>query len=588
LFFKTSVIASMLLLFKGFSDLSNGVARIESYMGNPAFFAGYLLFSITSALIVIKESKDKFWQYFSGAVALLSIVSIFLTETRGTLLGLFVGLIVTMFFLIFTKEKLTWKGFNLKKIFSGLLVFGIIFSAVFVFTRHANFWDNIPGVSRIADISLEDDTTRSRLLVWQMSIDSVNPKNENIKKTLLGWGLENSFFALDKYYDPLVWVYDSGYIDRSHNKFFDVLVMMGVVGLFSYLAIWFFFFRNIFRERSVASGVILFFGTSFLVHLMFLFDQMPTSVALYSMFAFALFYFNQNKASDNNLSIRSSNIVYGFLVTIIALNVFVFFSGTVPAYAQSRQYLRLTTKSSISEVNEKISDTFSPFTSAQMYVKDQVMFLLRNILSDKEKFSANQEDVNEIFDKTILGAEEYMQRRPKDYRFLSAVSNLYYQKALTLNDGESLKIAEKYLRGVLEYVPNRPTLIRGLVVNLTNQDRYEEASLIIEDFLENNYDIPEFYYDYGYIKFLNKDFESALIDFEKAFDMKPVLFKDEGLALNVRIYGTLLENFYKKRDKEKFIQISERLKGNEYHASESLDYLIGEIEKGIWPNIDFK
>ncbi len=585
-FFKTSVIASVFLLLKGFSDLSNGVVRIESYMGNPAFFAGYLLFSISSALIVIKESKDRLWWYFSGAVAFLSVIGIFLTGTRGTLLGLFVGAVAIMLFLIFAKEELNWGRFNIKKIFIYILVAGVVFSGIFFVTRKADFWQSVPGLSRIAEINPEDDTTKSRLLVWEMSIDSINPKNENMKKFLIGWGPENSFYALDKYYNPIVHKYDSGYIDRSHNKFFDVLVMTGILGLIAWLSVWFFFFRNIFRDRNVISGIMLFFGVSFLVHLMFLFDQMPTSVALYSIFAFSTFYFLKE---DESVSSRKNiNIIKIFLIVIVIFNTFLFFRGTLISYIQSKKYLNLIKSQDIVLIKDNIENIFNPFSPAQLDIGEEFMNFLQKTYRNNKIMSSNKEDVESMFATAVSMAESYAEKRPQDYRYLSSLSNLYFQRGVTLGDMDSFIIAEKYLRDVMKYVPERPGLKRGLAVNLTTQGRYDEAFKILDDIIEKNDYIPETYYDYGYLHFLKKEFEPALLNFEKSFEMDPEVFKKEGLSLNTKVYGVLLEYFYQKKDKEKFILISKRLKDNDYHASESLDYLIGEIEKGIWPSIDFK
>lgn len=584
--FKTTIASSIILIFQGLQDIFSGVDRIDASLGNPSWLAGYLLFSITSALIVFNQSKDNIWKGLAIFVVTLSLIEIFFTETRGTILGVLFGGLSVMVFYVFQKNEIRWKNFNVKKIFTRLLVLGAIFSVIFIVTINSNFWQKIPGISRVADISLEDATTKSRLLVWDMSLKAVNPKDQP-KEFLIGWGPENSFFGLDKYYNSYMYRYDGGYVDRSHNKFLDVLVMGGILGLLAYLAIWFFFFRNILREKTFESVTVLFFAVSFLVHIIFLFDQIPTSICLYTLLAFSLSWKGFEKADDKKHDV---NFVFtSFIILLVLLNAFMFFRGTLIGYVQASKYMTIIRSKDVSFIKDNISKAFYPFSMSQNEIGEELMRNVQVMYGNRKSLTpAQKEDLEKLFEITINRAEEYMTIRPKDYRFLSAVSNLYYQRAITLNDIESIKIGEKYLRDVIAYVPNRYTLQRALAVNMINQDRYEEAEDILNNLLDRHDDIPALYYDYGYLKFLGKDFNKAFDFIEKSLDMDNELFRKEGYAENTMIYGVLLEDAYKKRDKEKFIIIAERLKLNEYHASDSLDILIDQIEKGIWPPVDFK
>jgi hypothetical protein len=175
-----------------------------------------------------------------------------------------------------------------------LLLF--VSGGAFVATRQSSLWQKIPGLNRLAVISLKDNTTVSRILTAKVALRSVDPREKNIDKLLLGWGPENFLIAWNKYYDPDIFQYDSASLDRAHNKVLDVLVMNGIFGMISYLAIWFFAFKRLLAKGGQIKyqSALLFFGVSYFVQNLFVFDSIVTYTPFFAFLSFLIFY--QSKA----------------------------------------------------------------------------------------------------------------------------------------------------------------------------------------------------------------------------------------------------------------------------------------------------
>lgn len=301
IFLKISIVVSVIIsCYAIFQYLDSGM-RVDSFFGNPAFLSTYLIFSIFSSFVVMffsKKNKEKFWFFFSMASVPLFLSGIFLTNTRGALIGLSCGFLGLLFYFIFNRFNiLIFNKIKLHKFAIMLLILITIFTSIFLLTRHNNFWQKIPGLDRLSLTSLGDGTVKSRLIVTQISLDSINPKNEGLEKFIFGWGWENYQIAWQKYYQPELYFYDKGSFDRAHNKIFDILVMNGFLGLIFYLSMWFFVFRDILRKKnkSIIFGIFFFFAISYFIQNLFLFDHYGSWIPFMFFISFLIYQSNLNK-----------------------------------------------------------------------------------------------------------------------------------------------------------------------------------------------------------------------------------------------------------------------------------------------------
>ena len=603
-FFKLSLFTSIIILFREFWQFLGGASRPGSFLDNPAFLAGYLLFSIFCSIIVWNESinfplirgikgvvsknpllyrrgqgevsSNKFFKYFSICTFILSILGIFITQTRGTILGLVVGFIGVLLYFIFKKQGISLpKGegdslfFNLRKISIIILVCLVVFAGIFFATRKNEVWQKVPGFSRVAVMGEGDSTTSTRLFLAKLSMQAINPVQNGWKKFLIGWGPENFSLAYGKYFNPEQFNYELSWFDRAHNKFLDVLVMNGLFGILAYSAIFFFFFRFLFKrvvsqnpflrrgQGEVARLALLFFGISMLVHLFFIFDQPTTYIALFIMIAFTILFAENNlEKEQENKNIKQIYQISKLKINIFASGLailgificFVFFRNDLIGYIQMRNYYSLIKESDSSVILKKIDSVFIPFTSAQMNIrKDFLSFVVKD-------YDIKNKDSVALFSKGILKAEEYIEKNQFDLRFLINLAVAYSSNGTELKDFNSLNKGEIYLKKAISIIGEKPDFNYDLAINLISQKKFGEA--------------------FPY--------------FEKVFSNKDSLFLKDQKGVN-DIYPLFIAYFYQTKDKENFIKTANRLKENNYSDSIVLQNIINFIEKTkTWPHISFQ
>ena len=586
-FFRLGLLATVLMLGKAFTEYAGGLTRPNSFIGNPAFLAGYFLYSVTSAFIVWKEDINKWWKYFAMVLLPFSFVGILLTQTRSAILGVLAGFAVCLVYLFLKGKNLKIKNISLQKISGILIALGLTFVLIFILTKNAPLWQKVPGLSRVADISIKDSTTSSRMLVWGMGFESVNPRH-SLKEFLIGWGPENATYSLAKYYNPEIYKYDKGAFDKTHNRFIDVFVMSGIFALLSYILIWFFVFKKLFKndkEFSWENTALIFFFASFFVHLLFVFDQIPTSITLFIFFSYALFIFNKNKKEENFNVSKILNIL--FVVSFLVLS-FVFFRNISASYFQMRSFSKILGKNDLVFMRDNVSKILDKKTFAQGEVVKLFMKLTNEGLSEVKTGSKEESLMNQLFMLGIDKGEEYLLNNKKDFKFLGQISDMYLVKNSKTGKKEDLERAEYFLREALKIAPKRQDYNNYLATNLAYQKRFNEAKEQIDKTIALDVDAVEPYYYKGIVLALeNKASSLELLDlFEKAFSTKPEFFF-ENTKVNTQIYISLLSDFYTNKDKENFMRVIGRLRIANYSGIDVLNQIAELIEKGQWPIIKF-
>jgi len=556
-FFKLSLFVSLILLIKEFSQFFGGAVRPDSFIGNPTFLAGYLLFSIFCSIIIFSEAKDKFFRYFSVLIFILSILGIFISGTRSTLVGLAFGFIVVLIYSLIKGKSISFWNFNLRKASIIILCFVFVFGVIFMATRSSGVWQKVPGLSRVAVISEENKTTQTRLLMAELSLESMNPKVEGLKKFLIGWGPENFSLAYAKYFNPKQFAYEVGWFDRSHNKLLDALVMTGILGLLAYLSIWFFFFKSIFKRKdfSLLNIGLLLFGVSLLVHLLFVFDQITTSIPFFVVLAFFICLSQEPflRMEKNNNKIKETEIIekvyFGVFLSILVLFLtFVYFKNDLPSFIQIKEYASLREKSEVNNLLNKIDEVFEPFTVAQMKIRyDFLSFLSQN-------YDSKNESIVKLSNIAFERAEEYSQKMPLDLQFSNLLGFSYLNQGKETKDLEYLKKGEEIFKRILVLAPNKLDFNYGLALSWLYEKRYEDS----------------------------------FSKFEQIFNSNPQYFSQKVKGPE-GIYTLFIKHFYDVKDKANFIKTANRLKENNYVSSKDLDNIIDFINKtGVWPSINFK
>lgn len=284
---RASVGASMLVSLYGIGQKLGiewfyhaGIDRIDSTIGNAAFVAGYLIFAIFFAcMLLVKDSHPVFRAFAACSIALNAVV-IYFTGTRGAAVGLAAAcavLLVAYFFrpvraTLIKKEHLKW----------GSIAFALALLAVVMLEGRGVY----QSFQRFSSISLTDATVQTRLL-------SVSTGWEGfLARPVLGWGPENYNLVFDKYYNPKLYPTEN-WFDHAHNIFFDIATTMGSAGLIAYAALLgYLLFRIIAFARAAPEN---YWGgmlgcalvVAYVTQNVFVFDSLATYLPFFIFLAYA-------------------------------------------------------------------------------------------------------------------------------------------------------------------------------------------------------------------------------------------------------------------------------------------------------------
>ncbi len=233
-FLKVSVGVSVLVTLYGLLQLAGvltvtqGGVRLTATLGNATYLAVYLLVHIFLAVLLLVKRRGTLWpRYLYGGAVVLQLVVLYYTATRGAILGLIGGTLLTLLILaIFQKENSHARKLALLS-FVGI----IVLLGGFLLFKNTSGVKSSPVLSRFASISLADTTTDSRLTIWRMAIRGFK------ERPILGWGPENFIVVFNKYYESRLWPQEP-WFDRSHNIFLDWLISAGILGLIAYMSLF--------------------------------------------------------------------------------------------------------------------------------------------------------------------------------------------------------------------------------------------------------------------------------------------------------------------------------------------------------------
>ncbi len=282
--FFTQIISSLVLFLIASGkifDLGINV-RIDGTLGNPIYLAIILLFSLFFAFYLLFENYSKNIKYFLGASILINAVGVFMTGTRGAMLGIFVALVlVFILFLI--------KFWKIAKVRNSILIFFVILilapTLLFVF-KDTNFVKSNGTLNRLTQINIVEGTGYARFINWGIALESVK------ERPIFGWGHGGYMYAFDKHYDPRMFEQEP-FFDRAHNIVLDTLIHGGILALLAYFSLLGFAVYYLFKNRELKiEQKFIFLGllVSYFVQNLFVFDNITSYILFVYVLAFSIYY----------------------------------------------------------------------------------------------------------------------------------------------------------------------------------------------------------------------------------------------------------------------------------------------------------
>jgi O-antigen ligase/tetratricopeptide (TPR) repeat protein len=266
------------------SDMVGG--RPGATFGNPTFLAGYLLFTVFVAgyyLLRNQESRGKGETLFLWATVIGNILGIFITATRGDILGLFGGIFALVVLFAIRPPVTAMRLFVNRRLYALVAIILVILAGGVWITRGSSIWNGVPGIDRLKDITLSgaNSDIGPRIMAlsagWQGFLD----------RPLTGWGFENFNVVFNAHYDPRVleYGYAESNFDKPHNIAVEMLTAGGILLFLAYLALFAAFIYEAWKSKdTLLSSLMIAALVAYGIRSLVIFDTLGPAMMLYLAF----------------------------------------------------------------------------------------------------------------------------------------------------------------------------------------------------------------------------------------------------------------------------------------------------------------
>ncbi|MBI5079268.1 O-antigen ligase family protein [Candidatus Wolfebacteria bacterium] len=523
--------------------------RIGSTFSNSAFMAGYLLFNFFIGIYLFTSRKTRVnADWFLPAGILLISIAIFLSQTLGVMTGLFAGILFLLIY--FAVNPVRNSGFNFRKASAVLLILLVLFAGLLTATKNSSFWQKVPGLKRVANFSLQEESVNGRLITWRLSWNAFK------EKPIFGWGFENFRIPFDRHYDPRLLTNNlrGTYWDKPHNIILEYLTTTGVVGLLAYLGIFFAAFYVLIKNKKISANFCEFplisaLLISYFVQNLFIFDTIGAYLMFFLVLAFINSYSINKLLSSYNNPITNNSITdsystvkqkfaFGILLAVSLVPVYYnyqIFKGANGEYWGVNYFLNRLTESSFVSFNQAL-------TTSTPYI-DDIRKSFANIVKQAYQQGINYPNLNDLQDKMANHLRLVIKRHPQgflNYITLAEFENVFYQF-----NPDYMRESEELALKALELSPERQQIYYVLAkVKLLKGD-VAGAYKVFEDVVSLNPEAADPHLYFGLMAYGIGDVKRGNQEIARAEQLGRTPQKVEEL-INLGNFVGDLEHNYKK------------------------------------------
>lgn len=461
--------------------------------GNPTFLSGYLMAHLFLCAWYFFKNLSKNKKIFTSSnitLATIFIVDFIVfvwTQTRGSWLGFFASLVVFAVLALFFLPKKV-------KIASATFLFLVVIGGTSFFVFRNQIKDSpiaqkIPIVNRLASISLQDSSSRARWLTWQWSLKWFQ------NKPIFGVGQDMFYSVFDNNYSADNNDLMSERFDRAHNKYIDLLVMNGIVGLGAYLlllgALFWELFKKIKRSENMFSRAawmsIISLLVAYMIHNFFVFDTPANSLVFYFLIGCLLILLNPSREGSEAKEVRKNIIpekVFGLSVVLVISLGSIFYFAICKPY-QAAALVAETGNTNSANISESLS-YYQKALDKNSFIYNEVINLWSDSIvksiaysyTKKNLYSADslKKAVNDLF----VAMDKAEEREPviDFYVYRTGVyTQMSWFKGFTAAEAKSYEDeAKKWYEKIAEKWPLRTDFLIARVEDQIYKGNYEEAS----------------------------------------------------------------------------------------------------------------
>ena len=297
--------------------------RASSTLGNPIFFASFLIIPLCLSAFFALSSEKKNWKVVYSAAFILQLLALVFSGTRGAVVGVGAGIFAGAFLYLISNSG------NRAKIFGGGLLAVIVFAVGGLIV----FRDSLSGgLNAQRLLTFNDSNTKARVLQWGIALKGIKDH------PFLGTGPGNYSVISNKYYTPEIWQYDKNWFDKPHNYQLEILTTSGILGGVAYLFIVGVVLWLLYRAFKVgllnsAEACILTAGfVAYQVQNLFVFDTISASQAFYIFLAFAGYLWSKEAQTIKKQKIERRPAFQIVFVTVAGLALFLVYATNFAGY----------------------------------------------------------------------------------------------------------------------------------------------------------------------------------------------------------------------------------------------------------------
>ncbi|MFA6104992.1 MAG: O-antigen ligase family protein [Patescibacteria group bacterium] len=513
--------------------LNGGSGRVIATVGNAIYVGGYGLFLFAVASLLFLKEKNIWLKVIYVLLAILALIGIIFSGTRGSLLGLIFGIGLAMISYAFTlKGKSKVKNYLLGAIILGVAVLGLAYV-----NRQSKFVTDIPALSRVLNTSVKELQEGARVIAWGAAFQGWKDR------PILGWGPNNFFYAFNAHYDArsLEYGYGETWFDNAHNILVNTLAVQGVVGIITYLAIFaaaIYMLVSAYRGGRVDRHIAVIGAAYLMAHLLenvTVFEN-PTS---YLYFVFWLAMINSLSkvvfviSAEKNKVVLDQKAGNGILLGAgLTAALFIFVLNIQPARANMK------TLDALQMINGDVTQSVPLIESALDFnsphiddIRSDISRTLVGSLGDtSSKLDVSlKKQLYNIVESSMLANIEL---HPYDIRNHLTLAQLYQTFAIQNNDASEMIKAEKYLTDTMALSPRRQQVIYNLAIVKLQLGKVAEAETLFKQTITDDPKIAEGYFRLAYMFAAIGQPEKALAVIKQASDNNVTLGEDQLNAIN--------------------------------------------------------
>ncbi len=484
-FFNISLGASAIVAVYGVLQLAGKLAihqgsiRLDATLGNASYLAIYMVFNIFIALFYLAREKEWYAWLYVPLIILQSFV-LYHTATRGAILGVLGGLLLTVAIVAFlSKQKMV------KLIAFSVIVVIVLSLGGFLLAKNSSFVKNSPVLKRFASISMNETTTQSRFVIWGMAWNGFK------ERPILGWGPENFNLVFDKYYQPILYKQEP-WFDRAHNVFFDHMISGGIFGILSYLGLFFSaFYYLLFKKRDSISvlgeeKIFSVYGAAILTGLLaayffnnlFVFDNLISLLFFFAILAYLHFRVthpggeedDEKKEAKNPpvIKMEESYKKHALASLVLIAVIFGVYNLNVPGLLASHALLGSFEQTNAGDAQGAFGEfqkaiSYDSFGSTE--AREHLLSFTGKVISQKNIPISFK---NKVFSYSVSEMKKQIASSPGNSRYLVFLGSLY-------NRAGQYDNAIAILKKAVEISPKRQMFYFELVTSYINKGELKKA-----------------------------------------------------------------------------------------------------------------